>query len=107
MNDVLSMTALETNKRVVADYVSAFNTENYDRLRELFARHAILYGVLGKGGLDTAIPIWRELHAGLAIQLHIQEMMAEGDAVAVRYTERGRFRGTFRGHAPTGQAYEV
>jgi hypothetical protein len=33
-------------------------------------------------------------------------MVAEGNCVAVRYVERGIFRGDFRGHAPTGKAYE-
>jgi hypothetical protein len=87
------MSAAYTNKRVVTDYVGAFNTRNYDKLRRLFARHAIIYGVPGKGGLEAVMPIWKELHSGLDVQLHVDEMVAEGDAVAVRYTERGRFVG--------------
>ena len=34
-------------------------------------------------------------------------MVAEGDRVAVRYTERGRFVGPFRGQEPTGKAYQL
>lgn len=97
----------ETNKRVVADYVAAFNVRNYEKLRTLFARNAIIYGVLGKGDFDAVTPIWAELHSGLGSQLHVEEMVAEGDIVAVRYSERGRFHGPFRGHPPTGQPYEV
>ena len=33
--------------------------------------------------------------------------MAEGDMVAVRYTERGQSIGSFRGGPVTGQHYEV
>ena len=91
----------ETNKRVVAEYVAAFNIRNYEKLRTLFARNAIIYGVLGKGDFDAVRPIWAELHSGLGSQLHVEEMVAEGDIVAVRYSERGRFHGPFRGHAPT------
>ena len=97
----------QANKRVVAEYVAAFNARNYDKLRTLFARNALIYGVLGKGGFDVVLPIWQELHSGLNMQLHVDEMITEGDAVAVRYTERGQFTGPFRGHAPTGRSYEV
>ncbi len=97
----------ETNKRLVTEYVAAFNTRNYERLRGLFARHAIIYGVLGKGGFDAVLPVWRELHEGLQVNLHVDEIIAQGDTVAVRCTERGTFSGKFRGQAPTGQSYEV
>jgi hypothetical protein len=95
------------NKRVVSEYVTAFNARNYDKLRALFARNALIYGVLGKGGIEVVMPIWQELHSGLNMQLHVDEMIAEGDAVAVRYTERGQFTGPFRGHAPTSRSYEI
>ena len=42
-----------------------------------------------------------------ANQLTVEEIIAEGDCVTVRYTERGVFRGAFRGHAPTGRPFEV
>jgi predicted ester cyclase len=97
----------QANNRVVSEYVAALNGRNYDKLRTLFARNALIYGVLGKGSIDVAEPIWRELHSGLNMQLHVAEMIAEGDAVAVRYAERGQFIGPFRSHAPTGQSYEI
>ena len=52
-------------------------------------------------------PIWRQLIEGYGIQLIIEEMIAEGDTVAVRYTERGTFRAPAFGHAPTGRSYEL
>jgi predicted ester cyclase len=39
--------------------------------------------------------------------LVIEEMIAEGDLVAARYTERGKFVGPFLGHAPTGKSYQL
>ena len=64
-------------------------------------------GSVRVGGIDVVEPIWKELHSGLNMQLHVDEIIAEGDAVAVRYTERGHFTAPFRGQPPTGQSYEA
>lgn len=101
------MQSLEVNKRVVSEYVAAFNARNYDKLRTLFTRDAVIYGVLGKGGIDVVEPIWKELHSGLNMQLQVDEMIAQGNSVTCRYTERGQFIAPFRRHAPTGKSYEA
>ncbi len=98
---------IERNKQVVRDYVEAFNRGDAHTLRSLFAPDAVIQGVLKKGQMDEILPIWQELHAGLATDLTIEEMAAEGDVVAVRYTERGTFRGPFFGNPPTGRSYEL
>jgi predicted ester cyclase len=97
----------ETNKRVVLDYVDAFNARDYDRLGTLFAPDAVIYGVLGSGGLDVVMPLWRELHTGLGVRLHVERISADGDSVAVLYTERGRFDGPFLKYQPTGKTFEA
>lgn len=97
----------EANKQVVLKYVDAFNRGDMDALRSLFTDGALIYGVLGWGGLDMVIPIWQELHEAFAIQLQVEAIIAEGDTVAVRYTERGTSVGSFRGAAPTGKSYEI
>ncbi len=76
-------------------------------MRELFAPDALIYGVLGWGEFEAVLPIWQELHAAFGISLHVEGAIAEGDTVAVRYTERGTFRAPFRGNAPTGKSYEL
>jgi steroid delta-isomerase-like uncharacterized protein len=101
------MNQLEANKAVVRRYVEAFNRADFDSLKTIFAADATVQGVLGAGGMDKVIAIWRELNAAFATELTIVEMIAEGDRVAARYTERGTFRGAFRGHAPTGKPFEV
>jgi steroid delta-isomerase-like uncharacterized protein len=103
----LSMIAQEQNKATVQRYVEAFNAADFDTLLTLFTPEAVVHGVLGWGTLDKVIPIWRELHEAFAINLIIESIIAEGDLVAVRYTERGTFRGGFRGNAPTGKSYEL
>jgi predicted ester cyclase len=99
--------ASTSNKQIVQHYVAAFNAGDMDRLQTLFAPDALIYGVLGWGALDVAIPIWRELHAAFAIELTIDGIIAEGDVVAARYVERGNYIAPFRGKEPTGKSYEL
>ncbi len=96
----------QSNKQLALAYVDAFNRADIPALSALFSDDAFVYGVLG-GGLDQVVPIWRELHAAFAPRLEIESMAAEGDTVAARYRERGRFVGPFRGHAPTGRSFEL
>jgi steroid delta-isomerase-like uncharacterized protein len=97
----------EENKKIVLEYVEAFNRLDIERLRELFAEDAVIYGVLGSGGMDTAVEIWKELRAAFAVNLQVDSIVAEGDTVAVRYTERGTSRGSFRGSPVTGKSFET
>jgi steroid delta-isomerase-like uncharacterized protein len=62
---------------------------------------------LGWGSVDDVMPIWRDLHEGLAMTLVVEDMVAEGDRVAVRFHEMGRSRGDFRGKPATGKSYEL
>jgi steroid delta-isomerase-like uncharacterized protein len=97
----------EANKNVVLQYVDAFNRGDMEALRQLFAPDALIYGVLGWGGLGKVVPIWREIKEAFSIQLHVEALIAEGDTVAARYTERGTSVGPFRDQPPTGQSFEV
>lgn len=104
------MTTTDANAQVVRAYVDAINAYDMDRLRALFAPDARIYGVLGFGDIEQVAPIWRELHEGMSMHLEVLALAADGDVVAVRYTETGRFVGPFRGlpgTAPTGLAYAV
>ncbi|HEU5070062.1 MAG TPA: ester cyclase [Verrucomicrobiae bacterium] len=95
------------SKQTVIRYVEAFNRRDYPALTAVLAPDATVQGVLGWGNPDQALPIWRELHAAFDLQLAIESLVAEGNFVAVRYTERGKFIGPFRGQAPTGNTFEL
>ena len=95
------------NKKAIQAYVEAFNAGDFDRLRTLFAPDATVYGVLGHGSVEDVMPIWRELYSGLGMHLTIDAMAAEGDTVAVRYTETGTFTQPFQGREPTGKSYKL
>ena len=101
------MSGSQRNKEVVLRYVAAFNRGDLDALRSLFTDDAEIQGVLGRGQMDKILPIWRQLVEGYGIQLTVEEMIAEGDAVAVRYTERGTFKAPAFGQQPTGRSYEL
>ncbi|MCC6699094.1 MAG: nuclear transport factor 2 family protein [Candidatus Hydrogenedentes bacterium] len=97
----------EGNKAVVERYVEAFNRGDLETLCALFAEDAVVYGVLGWGGIDKVKPIWAQLITSLRMQLRIESIVEEGDIVAVRYTESGVFSAPFMGTPPTGKTYEV
>ncbi|WP_199097568.1 ester cyclase [Dyella sp. ASV21] len=97
----------EQNKRVVLTYVDAFNRGDVDAVCAIFASDALIHGVLGWGGVATARPIWSDLMRCFQVSLEVDAMVAEGDTVAVRYTERGRSVASFRGGPVTGRGYEV
>lgn len=99
-----------TNGDLVRAYVDAFNGANWDRLTQLFAPDAKIRGVLGWGGLDFALPIWRELHANMGMRLRVDELIVEDQKAAALLTETGTFQARFRGlpqMEPTGKSYEI
>lgn len=107
MNQQATKQATDTDaRRVVHAYVEAMNAGDFERLRELFAPQAEIIGVTGSGSVDYAMPVWKALHQGLQMELTIDDMVAEGNVVAVRFTERGTWVGPFLGHdQPTGKPF--
>ncbi len=101
------MNPIEANKKLVLQYVEAFNHADFETLEKIFAEDAVVQGVFGIGTMQKVIGMWRDLLHAFGIQLHVEEIIAEGDKVAVRYTERGTFKGAFRGNNPTGKSYEL
>src|SRR6185295_12970266 len=84
-----------------------FNRGDIEVLIDLFAPDALVYGVLGWGRMDQAVPIWREIKAAFDIQLQVESMIADDDIVAVRYIERGTSVGSFRGGPVTHRSFEL
>lgn len=97
----------EQAKDVVRQYVDAFNRGDLAGLRALLSDDAEIQGVMGKGLFDTISPVWQQLIEGYNMQLRIEGMVAEGNTVAVRYTETGTFTRLAFGHEPTGKSYEL
>ena len=82
-------------------------SRGYRGVGALFTPDALVYGVLGWGELEKVKPVWQEIMRCFNINLQMESMIAEGDMVAVRYTERGKSMRPFRGSPATGRSYEV
>jgi ketosteroid isomerase-like protein len=106
-NDPVQHRSAGGTKAVIQQYVEAFNAGDFGRLRNLFAPDAVIYGALGWGSLDEVLPGWYDLHHGLSVKLQIDDMIGEGDIVAVRYRESGAFTGPYHGQMPTERSYEL
>ena len=98
---------MKSNEDVVLAYVDAFNRGDLETLCGLFAGDAVVWGVLGWGSIDQVRPIWRDLIDCLQMKLQVDAMIAEGETVAVRYTECGTSVKPFRGAPATGRPYEI
>jgi len=101
------MATADQARDVVRRYVDAFNRGDLDALKDLLAEDAEIQGVFGQGIFDRIAPVWRQLIEGYGMQLRIEEMIAEGNRVAVRYTETGTFTRPAFGKEPTGKSYEL
>lgn len=101
------MSDVSANKQVILNYVEAMNAGNFERLASFFAPDAEIYGVVGKGSVDFAMPVWKDLHGALEMRLDVEEMIEEGDVVAVRFKETGTSVAPFRGFPATGKTFEL
>ncbi len=102
------MTTVPGNRGTVLAYVAALNAGDFDSLPPLFTADAEIHGVAGAGPIDVAMPIWRQLHEGLNMQLEVLDIVEDTDRVVVRYRETGRWTGPFLGFdRPTGLPYDL
>src|SRR5580765_2239182 len=92
-------------------FLEFINTASEKLAQELVSPDAIFHvpgrpePLRGPAGYLTIIGMMR---AGFPdIQWALEEMVAEGDKVAARFTMRGTHRGTFLGFPPTGKAIAV
>lgn len=98
----------ESNKQLVRDYLDAFNSRDRETISELLAEDVVEHG------------IHRELHGPEEVfeflDAHFktfpdyagstEQIIAEGDVVAVRYTVTGTHTGEYRDLEPTGHTTE-
>jgi steroid delta-isomerase-like uncharacterized protein len=103
--------AAETNKLVMNRFLEFINTASEKLAQELISPSAVFHvpgrtePMRGPAGYLAIIGMMR---GGFPdIQWTLEEMVAEGDKVAARFTMRGTHRGTFFGVPPTGKTISV
>ena len=101
----------EGNKIVMHHFLEFINTASEKLAQELISPDAIFH-VPGRPepmrGPVGYLAIIGMMRGGFPdIQWTLEEMVAEGDKVAARFTMRGTHKGTFFGVAPTGKKIEV
>jgi steroid delta-isomerase-like uncharacterized protein len=90
------------NKAFVQRYVEEpWNKGNVAILDEMCGPGFHLEGLGGVAAFKAGITSYRTAFPDL--HLTVEEMIAEGDKVAYRWTARGTHRGEYEGIAPTGK----
>ncbi len=96
----------DENKAAKRRYFDTFNTQNLDVIDELFAPEYVLHMA---GSPDVRGPeTLKQMVAGSLANLtnatvRVDDMVAEGDKVATRWTMTAIHSGEFMGVPPTGQ----
>ncbi len=101
----------ESNKRVLERFTEFINTASAELADQLIAPDASFHvpgrpePMRGPSGYLAIIAMMREGFPD--IRWTSEEMISEGDTVAVRFTMRGTHQGTFFGVPPTGTEITV
>lgn len=98
--------SLEENKAVVRRYQEAYNTNNLDALDELVAADLITHALMP--GMPSGLAGGKQVHqvtiaAIPDLYTAIEDLIAEGDKVIMRFTATGTFKNEFIGLPPTGK----
>jgi steroid delta-isomerase-like uncharacterized protein len=96
----------EENKAQVRRLLEAINTDNLDNIDELIASDYVYHSpgspeVRGPDGFRQMISMYKTAFPDL--NMVIDDMLAEGDKVAFRWTGTGTQRGEMMGVPPTGK----
>lgn len=101
------MTSADEPKTVVRRYVDEFVTQrNVDIAGEIFADDFVNHsaGPNDPKGRDGLIQFFTMIQTGFPdFDVVVEDLFAEGDRVAIRFTFHGTHHGEFMGIPPTGQ----
>src|SRR5579872_1723644 len=101
----------ETNRAVMGRFLEFINTASEKMAAELISPNAVFH-VPGRSepmrGPAGYLAIIGMMRGGFPdIQWTLEELIAEGDKVAARFTMRGTHKGAFFGVPPSGKKIEV
>lgn len=104
------MMSLEENKQVVADFFQALRTGNLEAIDKITTDDFMFRANNGEGGIDkkTFLPLIKGTIEAMPDHTSwIDDIVAEGDKVAVRMTATGTQTGEWMGFAPTNKFYSI
>ncbi len=96
------------HKQTVHRLVDSINRRNPNIVNELFDRNYVYHGIGEESQLsrDGFLNFLNEVFQAFPdFNLHVDELVAEGDRIAYRMTISGTHRGEFRGMAATGKKF--
>lgn len=102
-------TAVQTQKDVIRRAFEALNNRDRDLFRRLHTEDVVLHETYGDvHGIDALIEHqWGFMEAFPDLRYELEDMIAEGDRLAIRHTATGIHDGELMGIEPTGEEVEV
>lgn len=102
-------TTVKDQKAVIRKGYEALNNRDPDLFREVHADDVVLHDTNDDArGIDALTEHqWAFIEAFADLNYEIEDMIAEGDRVAVRHTATGIHEGELQGIEPTGAEVEV
>ena len=100
----------EENKRIVRRLREEVEEQgDLDAIDDIFAEDVVVHTPMGEfRGLEAVKDLYESDREGFTESTEtIHAVVAEGDTVAIRLTERGTHEGEFFGIEPTGSAFEI
>lgn len=105
-----SAVSTEENEEIVRQFVEQFiNEGNYGVAERFLAEDVHDYTPLGETtGREALVETAKEVGTAFPdFGITLEEIVADGDNVAVRMIQRGTHDGVFMGIGPTGKSFEI
>mgnify|MGYP006299847659 CR=1 FL=1 len=109
-NTMVSAVTTTENKELVRRFADQFiNEHNYETAEEFLAEDVHDYTPMGETtGRDAVVETGKAIETAFPdFNITLEELVADGDTVAVRMTQRGTHEGVFMGIEPTGRSFEI
>jgi steroid delta-isomerase-like uncharacterized protein len=99
--------SLEENKAIARRFIEAYNKQDLDALDEFFAPDYVDH-IQQIRDLESLKKTYADLYSGFPdTHSTIEDIIAEGDTVCLRYTNTGTHTSEYQGLAPTGKKFET
>lgn len=101
----------ESNKLIMKKFVEFINTSNVELSKEIISEEAIFYAptssepLRGSKGYMLILNMMRNSFPD--VRWKLEEMIAEGESVAARFTMTGTHKGDFFDTKPTGKNIKI